>query len=185
MQYYNLRLVIIDEQHRFGVVQRGTIIDKGRSSIINQQDIKNGGAGYTPSLLMMSATPIPQTLAHTVYGDLDLTTIKTMPDGRKPIRTFLTKQGNEARVYEAVREELKKGRQAYFVYPRIEDAFDDENAEPENSSAAANKISLKSAEGMFEFLSKKSTPNLNALLSTQKPTMSNKAIFYGFSAREK
>ena len=168
VQYYNLRLVIIDEQHRFGVVQRGTIIDKGRSSIINQQDIKNGGAGYTPSLLMMSATPIPQTLAHTVYGDLDLTTIKTMPDGRKPIRTFLTKQGNEARVYEAVREELKKGRQAYFVYPRIEDAFDDENAEPENSSAAANKISLKSAEGMFEFLSKKVYPEFKCALIHSK-----------------
>lgn len=168
VQYYNLRLVIIDEQHRFGVVQRGTIIDKGRSSIINQRDIKNGGAGYTPSLLMMSATPIPQTLAHTVYGDLDLTTIKTMPDGRKPIRTFLTKQGNEARVYEAVREELKKGRQAYFVYPRIEDAFDDENAEPENSSAAANKTSLKSAEGMFEFLSKKVYPEFKCALIHSK-----------------
>lgn len=168
VQYYNLRLVIIDEQHRFGVVQRGTIIDKGRSSIINQRDIKNGGAGYTPSLLMMSATPIPQTLAHTVYGDLDLTTIKTMPDGRKPIRTFLTKQGNEARVYEAVREELKKGRQAYFVYPRIEDAFDDENAEPENSSAAANKTSLKSAEGMFEFLSRKVYPEFKCALIHSK-----------------
>lgn len=168
VQYYNLHLVIIDEQHRFGVVQRGTIIDKGRSSVVNQRDIKNGGAGYTPSLLMMSATPIPQTLAHTVYGDLDLTTIKTMPDGRKPVRTFLTKQGNEARVYEAVREELKKGRQAYFVYPRIEDAFDDENAEPENSSAAANKISLKSAEGMFEFLSKKVYPEFKCALIHSK-----------------
>ena len=168
VQYYNLRLVIIDEQHRFGVVQRGTIIDKGRSSVVNQRDIKNGGAGYTPSLLMMSATPIPQTLAHTVYGDLDLTTIKTMPDGRKPIRTFLTKQGNEARVYEAVREELKKGRQAYFVYPRIEDAFDDENDEPENPSAAANKTSLKSAEGMFEFLSKKVYPEFKCALIHSK-----------------
>ena len=168
VQYYNLRLVIIDEQHRFGVVQRGTIIDKGRSSVINQRDIKNGGAGYTPSLLMMGATPIPQTLAHTVYGDLDLTTIKTMPDGRKPIRTFLTKQGNEARVYEAVREELKKGRQAYFVYPRIEDAFDDENDEPENPSAAANKTSLKCAEGMFEFLSKKVYPEFKCALIHSK-----------------
>lgn len=168
VQYYNLRLVIIDEQHRFGVVQRGTIIDKGRSSVVNQRDIKNGGAGYTPSLLMMSATPIPQTLAHTVYGDLDLTTIKTMPDGRKPVRTFLTKQGNEARVYEAVREELKKGRQAYFVYPRIEDAFDDENAEPENLSVAANKTSLKSAEGMFEFLSKKVYPEFKCALIHSK-----------------
>lgn len=168
VQYYNLRLVIIDEQHRFGVVQRGTIIDKGRSSVVNQRDIKNGGAGYTPSLLMMSATPIPQTLVHTVYGDLDLTTIKNMPDGRKPVRTFLTKQGNEARVYEAVREELKKGRQAYFVYPRIEDAFDDENAEPENLSVAANKTSLKSAEGMFEFLSKKVYPEFKCALIHSK-----------------
>lgn len=185
VQYYNLRLVIIDEQHRFGVVQRGTIIDKGRSSIINQRDIKNGGAGYTPSLLMMSATPIPQTLAHTVYGDLDLTTIKTMPDGRKPIRTFLTKQGNEARVYEAMREELKKGRQAYFVYPRIEDAFDDENAEPENSSAAANKTSLKSAEGMFEFLSKKVYPEFKcALIHSKTDDVEQSDILRLFGAGE-
>ena len=185
VQYYNLRLVIIDEQHRFGVVQRGTIIDKGRSSIINQRDIKNGGAGYTPSLLMMSATPIPQTLAHTVYGDLDLTTIKTMPDGRKPVRTFLTKQGNEAHVYEAVREELKKGRQAYFVYPRIEDAFDDENAEPENSSAAANKTSLKSAEGMFEFLSKKVYPEFKcALIHSKTDDVEQSDILRLFGAGE-
>ncbi|WP_428770200.1 ATP-dependent DNA helicase RecG [Treponema sp. HNW] len=166
--YYNLRLVIIDEQHRFGVVQRGTIIDKGRSSAVNQRQIKSGGAAHTPSLLMMSATPIPQTLAHTVYGDLDLTTIKTVPDGRKPIRTFLTKQGNEARVYEAVLEELKKGRQAYFVYPRIEDAFEEDGAESENGFAATGKPSLKSAEGMFAFLSRQVYPEFKCALIHSK-----------------
>lgn len=167
VQYYNLRLVVIDEQHRFGVVQRGTIIDKGRFSIVNQRELKQGGTVYTPSLLMMSATPIPQTLAHTVYGDLDITTIKTMPDGRKPVRTFLTKQGNEARVYEAVREELKKGRQAYFVYPRIEEAFEEDSG-TENRSAASGKTSLKSAEGMFEFLSKQVYPEFKCALVHSK-----------------
>ncbi len=136
VQYNNLRLAIIDEQHRFGVVQRNAIIDKGRTSVIPTKQ----GCQTTPSLLMMSATPIPQTLALTVYGDLDVSTISTMPKGRKPIVTHLTKQGNESRVYESVRLELQKGRQAYFVYPRIE-SDDEQNTE------------LKSAEQMHDFLS--------------------------------
>ena len=69
---------------------------------------------------MMSATPIPQTLALTVFGDLDISTIKTMPKGRLPIKTHLTKPGNESHVYETVRKELQNGNQAYFVYPMIE-----------------------------------------------------------------
>ena len=137
VQYNNLRLAIIDEQHRFGVVQRNAIIDKGRTSVIPTKQ----GQQTTPSLLMMSATPIPQTLALTVYGDLDVSTIATMPKGRKPILTHLTKQGNESRVYESVRLELQKGRQAYFVYPRIETDEEDDNPQ------------LKSAEQMHEFLS--------------------------------
>jgi len=104
VEYKNLKLVIIDEQHRFGVMQRSLIMTKGKN----------------PDLLMMSATPIPRTLALTVFGDMDITVIRDMPPGRKPVKTHLAKESNEAKVYDFVRKELEKGRQAYFVYPLIE-----------------------------------------------------------------
>jgi len=104
VEYKNLKLVVIDEQHRFGVTQRALIMAKGRQ----------------PGLLMMSATPIPRTLALTVFGDMDVTAIKDMPIGRKPVITHLAKESNEQKVYDFVRKELEKGRQAYFVYPLIE-----------------------------------------------------------------
>lgn len=149
--YRNLKLVIIDEQHRFGVVQRATIIDKGRTSLVQPQE---------PAVLMMSATPIPQTLAHTLYGDLDVSVIKTMPQGRKSIRTYLTKKGNEQRVYEAVREELKKGHQAYFIYPRI--AGDDESGDKMQNEE------LKSAENMYHCLSQQIYPEFSCALIHSK-----------------
>jgi ATP-dependent DNA helicase RecG len=104
VNYRNLRLVVIDEQHRFGVTQRSLIMAKGDH----------------PDLLMMSATPIPRTLALTVFGDLDVSVIRDMPPGRRPVKTHLAKQSNEAKVYDFVRKELAQGRQAYFVYPLIE-----------------------------------------------------------------
>jgi ATP-dependent DNA helicase RecG len=102
--YRNLRLVVIDEQHRFGVLQRQAVMAKGEK----------------PGLLMMSATPIPRTLALTVFGDLDVSVIRDMPPGRKAVKTHLAKQSNEGKVYDFVRKELSAGRQAYFVYPLIE-----------------------------------------------------------------
>ena len=102
--YKNLKLVVIDEQHRFGVTQRSHILSKGDN----------------PGLLMMSATPIPRTLAFTVFGDMDVSVIKDMPPGRKPVKTHLAKESNEMKVYDYVRRELEQGRQAYFVYPLIE-----------------------------------------------------------------
>jgi ATP-dependent DNA helicase RecG len=107
--YRDLRLVVIDEQHRFGVMQRQAILAKG-------------GADCPPDLLMMSATPIPRTLAITVFGDLDVSVIKDMPPGRKPIITHLALESNEANVYEFVRARLREGAQAYFVYPLIEES---------------------------------------------------------------
>ncbi len=128
--YKNLRLAIIDEQHRFGVLQRNAIIAKGRKP-------------DTPHVLLMSATPIPQTLALTVFGDLDTSIIRTMPGGRKAIQTHLTKHGSEKNVFDFVHAELSKGRQAYFVYPLIEAS---ENME----GSTAN---LKNAQEMYEYLS--------------------------------
>ena len=120
--YKDLQIAVIDEQHRFGVLQRQAIIAKGRVS-------EENGMTSEPHVLMMSATPIPQTLALTMFGDLDVATIKTLPQGRKPIQTYLVKEGNETNAYEAVRKELAKGHQAYFVYPAIQSDGDYKSAE--------------------------------------------------------
>lgn len=151
--YKDLQLAVIDEQHRFGVLQRQQILAKGRTE-------EKCGITFEPHLLMMSATPIPQTLALTVFGDLDVSTIKTMPQGRKPIQTYLVKEGNEINAYEAVRKELEKGHQSYFVYPSIDSEFDSE----EDSSSRK----LKSAEKNFEHLSKKIYPDFKCGLVHSK-----------------
>lgn len=145
--YKDLALAIIDEQHRFGVVQRAAILNKGRQS--------TDSLTREPNLLMMSATPIPQTLALTVFGDLDVLSIHTMPNGRKPITTYLVKGGNEMKAYMEVRKELSAGHQAYFVYPAIEQNFDSEDFSdsPQTSLLQQKKEPLKSAEEMYTFLS--------------------------------
>ncbi|MCI7799531.1 MAG: ATP-dependent DNA helicase RecG [Spirochaetia bacterium] len=129
--YNDLQLAIIDEQHRFGVVQRESIIAKGRT-------VSDKNINLEPHLLMMSATPIPQSLALTVFGDLDISVVKSMPEGRLPVKTHLIKEENEWKAFEAVRSELKRGHQAYFVYPAIDS--EDFNTE------------LKSAEIEFQKL---------------------------------
>lgn len=128
VQFRDLGLVIVDEQHRFGVLQRIALTEKGND----------------PDLLLMTATPIPRTLAMTAFGDLDISTIRTMPSGRKPVATHLVRRGNEAKVHEWVREELKRGRQAYFVYPLIEQS---------------EYSDLKDAESMFEELRRRIFPD--------------------------
>lgn len=143
VEYKDLQLVVIDEQHRFGVLQRQAIIEKGR--------VTENGVTFEPHLLMMSATPIPQSLALTVFGDLDISTIKSLPNGRQPISTFLVKEGNEINAYEEVRKELAKGHQAYFVYPAIDS---DEN--------------IKSAERAFKHLSENIYPQYKCALVHSK-----------------
>lgn len=122
--YGNLGLVIIDEQHRFGVNQRRQIIERGTA----------------PDLLLMSATPIPRSLALTAFGDSDVTAITEMPPGRKPIKTHLAKIGNEARVYDFVRQELEAGHQAYFVYPAIEEGNRGLRSATEMAAALARRF---------------------------------------------
>jgi len=104
ISFKNLGLVIIDEQHRFGVEQRGKLYTKGDN----------------PDLLVMTATPIPRTLAMTFYGDLNISTIDTLPIGRKPIQTVWRNQDVRDKVYRFVVDNVKKGGQAYIVYPLIE-----------------------------------------------------------------
>ncbi|NGZ09261.1 MAG: ATP-dependent DNA helicase RecG [Nitrospira sp. LK70] len=106
VRFKNLGLAVVDEQHKFGVLQRKTLIDKG----------------YKPDVLVLTATPIPRTLAMTVYGDLDVSVIDTLPPGRKPIRTFLFNEGQRRRAYQIMRDELRAERQAYVVYPLVEES---------------------------------------------------------------
>ena len=167
VQYHDLALAIIDEQHRFGVMQRSAILDKGRTSVVATDKFAQPPF-REPNLLMMSATPIPQTLALTVFGDLDVRTIHTMPQGRKPVITYLTKAGNERNAYEAVRKELNAGHQAYFVYPAIEGNMDSDQGEFGTDSFGKQKSPLKSAEESFEFLQNQVYPNFKCALIHSK-----------------
>ena len=113
VEFSDLGFVVVDEQHRFGVLQRGAIISKGE---------KEGKGLKRPEVLVMSATPIPRTLALTLYGDLDVSTIDELPPGRRPVVTHLFGDGERAKAYDIVRDELNKGRQAYMVYPLVEES---------------------------------------------------------------
>jgi len=104
VQFHNLGLIVIDEQHRFGVAQRARL---WRKNVI------------PPHVLVMTATPIPRTLAMTLYGDLDVSVIDELPPGRKPITTVHHYESHAVTLYEGIRHEIDKGRQAYVVYPLI------------------------------------------------------------------
>jgi ATP-dependent DNA helicase RecG len=104
--FAKLGLAIVDEQHRFGVLQRKTLIEKG----------------YRPDVLVLTATPIPRTLAMTAYGDLDVSVIDAMPPGRKQVRTLLFGEAQRRRAYQIIRDELRSSRQAYVVYPLVEES---------------------------------------------------------------
>ncbi len=107
VQFRNLGLVIVDEQHRFGVAQRAKLWEK---------------AAIPPHILVMTATPIPRTLAMTAYGDLDYSVMDELPPGRQPITTVHRYETARAKVMDFVRTEIDKGRQAYFIYPLIEES---------------------------------------------------------------
>ena len=104
--FKSLGLAVVDEQHKFGVLQRKTLIEKG----------------YGPDVIVLTATPIPRTLAMTVYGDLDVSIIHTLPPGRKPVRTFLFGEAQRRRAYQILRDELQNKRQVYVVYPLVEES---------------------------------------------------------------
>jgi ATP-dependent DNA helicase RecG len=106
INFANLGLVIIDEQHRFGVRQRATL----------------GRKGYAPDILVMTATPIPRTLALTAYGDLDLSIISELPPGRKPVKTLYIRNEFRNRAYQFLRKQIEKGEQAYIVCPLVEES---------------------------------------------------------------
>ena len=107
VKFQNLGLAIIDEQHRFGVAQRSKLWHKNE---------------YPPNVLVMTATPIPRTLAMSLYGDLDISVIDTLPPGRKPIKTVHRYDNNRLKVFGFIRQEIAKGRQIYIVYPLIQES---------------------------------------------------------------
>jgi len=152
--FRRLGLAIVDEQHRFGVVQRLALVSKGEE----------------PDLLLMTATPIPRTLALTLFADLDLSTIRTMPAGRKPIITHLAREGNERKVYDWVRSELARGRQAYFVYPLIQQS---------------ESLDLKDAESMYDHLRKTVFPDFPiGLIHSRLEEEEKTAVMERFVRRE-
>jgi ATP-dependent DNA helicase RecG len=106
VQFHRLGMIVVDEQHRFGVLQRVRLRQKG----------------LTPDVLVMTATPIPRTLAMTLYGDLDLSVIDELPPDRLPVRTTVLSAGRRERAYDVVRREVTTGHQAYIVYPLIEES---------------------------------------------------------------
>lgn len=107
VKYKNLGMAIIDEQHRFGVAQRSKLWHKNE---------------FPPHILVMTATPIPRTLAMSLYGDLDISVIDELPPGRKPIKTVHRYDGNRLKVFRFIRDEIEKGRQVYVVYPLIQES---------------------------------------------------------------
>ena len=129
VSFDKLGLAIIDEQHRFGVRQRLELFKKGKQ----------------PDVLVMTATPIPRTLALTIYGDLDVSTIDELPPGRRPIVTKHVPESNVEGVYSFVAQEIAAGRQAYVVYPVVEES---------------EVTAVKAAEKMYEQLSTKVFPHL-------------------------
>ena len=149
-----LGLAIIDEQHRFGVVQRATLRAKG----------------LLPDVLVMTATPIPRTLALTVYGDLDVSVIRDMPPGRRAIRTVVRPESRREDVYELVRSQLEEGRQAYVVYPLVEES---------------EKVDLKAATAMADTLAQDVFPAYRvALLHGKMKQDAKDRVMRAFAAQE-
>src|SRR5690606_27104044 len=127
VEFDNLGLAVIDEQHRFGVLQRAALKQ----------------LGFNPDVLVMSATPIPRSLAMTVYGDLDVSIIDEMPPGRTPVKTVVVGEDKRRGVYKGIEREIALGRQVYVVYPLIDES---------------EKLDLKAATAMFEELRDKIFP---------------------------
>jgi ATP-dependent DNA helicase RecG len=125
VDFHNLGFIVIDEQHKFGVMQRAKLREKASDK------------GLHPDVLVMTATPIPRTLSLTLYGELDVSIIDELPKNRKPVKTVLRTEIESSKVYSFVRDEIKKGRQAYIVYPIIDES---------------EKLDLKSAVANYEIL---------------------------------
>jgi ATP-dependent DNA helicase RecG len=154
VEFQRLGLVVVDEQHRFGVRQRMALGEKESR----------------PDVLVMSATPIPRSLAMALYGDLDLSVLDEMPPGRKPVETLLKYPRNREEIYRLLDREMEEGRQAYVVYPLVEDS---------------EKVDLRSASEEHRRLSVEVFPHRRlGLLHGQLPSEEKDAVMRAFLARE-
>ena len=152
VEFQNLGLIVIDEQHRFGVMQRFELARKGVS----------------PDVLVMTATPIPRTLAMTLYGDLDVSVIDELPPGRKPIVTKHHTADEIERVWTFLETQIKRGRQAYVVYPVIEES---------------ETTAMKAAQSMHDHLSREVFPGLRvALLHGRMPAAQKESVMAEFKS---
>jgi ATP-dependent DNA helicase RecG len=153
VEFSKLGLVIVDEQHRFGVDQRKKLMRKGVS----------------PHFLVMTATPIPRTLAMTVYGDLDFSIIDHLPQGRQPIVTRVTYESKRQQVLQFIAQHLKEGRQAYIVYPLVEES---------------EKIDLKDAVSEYEMLKEYFNPFSVGLLHGKMRSEEKEQVMSAFRKNE-
>lgn len=154
VEFARLGLGIIDEQHRFGVLQRGILRKKG----------------FNPDILVMTATPIPRTLAMTLFGDLSLSVIDELPPGRSPVETKVIYESRRSQVYGMISEEISRGHQAFIIYPLVEET---------------EKSDLKAASQMAEHLERDVFPNLRVgLLHGRMSPEEKEAVMSSFKARE-
>jgi ATP-dependent DNA helicase RecG len=151
VKFKALALAVIDEQHRFGVVQRGTLAAKGSN----------------PDVLVMTATPIPRTLALTECGDMEVSVIRGLPPGRQPIRTLIKADSRRDEVYAMMREEIRRGRQVYVIYPLVEES---------------EKVDLKAATAMAEQIAKVFPESAVALLHGRMKGDAKEAVMHQFAA---
>ncbi len=154
VQFHKLGLVVIDEQHRFGVLQRASLRERG----------------FNPDVLVMTATPIPRSLAMTVYGDLDVSVIDELPPGRTPIKTVVVGEDQRGGVYKGVEREVRARRQVYVVYPLIEES---------------EKLDLKDATRMYEHLRDRVFPTFTiGLLHGKMKTADKEEVMRRFVSGE-
>jgi ATP-dependent DNA helicase RecG len=151
VRFKALALAVIDEQHRFGVVQRGTLAAKG----------------LNPDVLVMTATPIPRTLALTACGDMEVSVVRGLPPGRKPIRTIVKPDSRRDEVYGLIRQQLEQGRQAYVIYPLVEES---------------EKVDLKAATAMAGELTRVFAAHKVALLHGRMKGADKDAVMRAYAA---
>ena len=153
VNFKKLGLAVIDEQHKFGVIQRAILKSKSQS----------------PHMLIMTATPIPRTLALTVYGDMDVSTIDELPPGRGGVKTFFFEEKNRDRAYNIAEEEIKTGRQVYIVYPIIDES---------------EKLDLRAAIKMHKDLSQRFTDLKIGLLHGRMKSKEKETVMHDFKDRK-
>ena len=172
--FANLGLAVADEQHRFGVAQRAALAAK---------------AGRTPHVLVMSATPIPRTLALIIYGDLDVSVIDQLPPGRTPVETYVVGEDKRQRMYGFVRRLVGEGRQAYLVCPAVEEtqerAEDTPRGGPDAPPEAAPSAALTAAVPYAQYLQNEVFPDLRVgLVHGRMKSRDKEGVMRAFAAGE-